>query len=243
MAWLLATALVMALVAAGLAMWARQRLAQVESGVCEEAGRALTKEELRRAVLQSLVDCRVNQINVFSGYNSGRIVVAGIVRNPEETNVFKLMEKAVQSDTRTFEENFGLEEIAPRKDRFDISSLQEPFMLAGYETSAQGTADFYVSTDVREANFNGQLSLYRMLLGYGKYYFYVPYTVFGKRCCDKSFPREKREYTYRSIAQAAIRRSKLPKEVVPVSNCGKLLTERENDTGFNFHQLVYLKEN
>ncbi|MDR0672067.1 MAG: hypothetical protein LBF93_00085, partial [Zoogloeaceae bacterium] len=63
--WLSVTVTV--LVVAGSAMWARQRLAQVESGVCEEAGRALTKEELRRAVLQSLVDYRIGNANRWCG--------------------------------------------------------------------------------------------------------------------------------------------------------------------------------
>jgi hypothetical protein len=205
-------------------------------------------------VLQSLVDYRIGNANRWCGITRSCVIRVSINRNPEETDIIKLIERAVQSDTRTFEENFALEEIAPidiypRKDPFDISALKEPFTLASYgkeryqDKPGSGTVSFHVSTDVQEAHFNGQLSLYRRLLGYGNHYFYVPYTLFGNRCCDKGVPRKEREKSYAFISGSIAEKSKLPKEVVPVSNCGGLLTEREQDTGMHLHQLVYLKEN
>ena len=201
----------------------------------------LTKEELRRAVLQSLVNYRVDNAYIAHGRKrNDHSAVVGIARNLE-TDIVKLMEKAVQNDIRTFEENFGLEEIAPKEGRFDISSLQEPFILAVYYPDAQGIVGFYVSSHVQETDYNGQLSLYRRLLGYGKYYFYAPLITLIQECCDKNIPIEKRAMAYESSLRSLSRKSKLPKKVVPVSNCGKLLTERERDTGLNFHQPVFLK--
>jgi hypothetical protein len=236
------------LVVIGLTGGAWYRLAQIESGVCEKVGRVLTKWELRRAVLQNLVDLEIGNVNRACGITSSCIGKVGIARNPEELDVVKLIGKAVQSDKKTFVENFGLELITPidirrRNNLFDISSIKEPFILAGYSEypkPGSGMAYFYVSTHVQEAYFDSQLSLYRRLLGYGKYYFYIPRVLFGKSCCDKSVPREEREDSYKSSLRTINRISKLPKEVVPVSNCGKLLTEREKDTGLRLHQLVYL---
>jgi hypothetical protein len=239
------------LVTAGLVVvGVRYRLEKVESGVCEKAGRVLTKEELRRAVLQSLVDHEIGIANRVCGITRSCTDRVGIVRNPEELAVTKLIEKAVQSDTRTFMENFGLEEIAPgvtpRKEPFDISLLKEPFILMAYDKYSRepgsGMARFYVSTDVQEARFSERLSLYRRLLGYSKYYFYIPRTIFGKSCCDKSVPREKREASYKGFGEVERHLSKFPHpKVVPVSNCGELLTKREQDTGLHLPQPVFLK--
>jgi hypothetical protein len=225
------------LVTAGLVVvgvW--YRLEKVESGVCEKAGRVLTEEELRRAVLQSLVDLEVDRTNIL--YRHDRNLSAGIISNLEFTDFIKLMEKAVQSDTGMFEENFGLKKIAPKKGPFDISSLQEPFILMEDHLKADGVAGFYVSSHVQKASYNGRLSLGKRLFGYGKYYFHIPFFTFIAKCCGKRFSREERADAYEfSYDSRAIN----PKEVVPVSNCGDLLTEREQDTGLYLSQPVFLK--
>jgi hypothetical protein len=236
--------LVLVAVLIGGSVW--YRLEKVESGVCEKAGRVLTKEELRRAVLQSLVDLEVDRTNILYRRNRNFGVSTGIIRNQEYTDLMKLMEKAVQSDTGTFEENFGLEKIAPREGRFDIFSLKEPFILGEYDKYSHnpgiGMAGFYVSTDVQEVRFSERLSVYRRLSGYGKYYFYIPRTIFGKSCCDKSVPREKREAYYKEFLGVERHLSKFPHpKVVPISNCGELLTKREKDTGLHLPQPVFLK--
>jgi hypothetical protein len=235
------------LVTAGLvAVGVWYRLEKVESGVCEKAGRVLTEEELRRAVLQSLVDLEVGRVNRACGITRSCIVRIGIVRNPEELDITKFMEKAVQNDTKTFVENFGLEEIAPigdkpRKEPFDISFIKESFILIQYGKKADGVAGFYVSSHVQKASYNGRLSLDKRLFGYGKYYFYIPFFTFMEKCCDKRFSREKRERAYAFHLWVLSKEAELPKDVVPVSNCGDLLTEREQDTGLYLSQPVFLK--
>jgi hypothetical protein len=225
----------------GLVAGVWNRLEKVESGVCEEAGRVLTKVELRQAVLQSLVDYTVDNTNILYGPNTHIAGEIGIIRNHEFSDFIELMWKAAQSDTRTFEENFGLEKIAFRKGPFDISSLRDPFVLMRYDPETDGVAGFYASSLIWEAGYNRRLSLYRKLLGYGKYYFHVPHFAFLVKCCDKKFPRKKREDVYASNFRSIAERYEFPRDVVPVSNCGKLLTERENDTGLHLYQLVYLE--
>ncbi|MDR3054116.1 MAG: hypothetical protein LBU53_01755 [Zoogloeaceae bacterium] len=237
------------LVAASVSLFVQWRLSQVSAGVCVKQGRVLSEEELRQAVLQSLVDYEVENASIYNyGTESSRTLHVGIIRNPEEQSVPKLMEQAFLGE-KSFKENFGIEDIYQD---FDWKELKVPFILIKYISGSQGIAGLYITTEIQRIDNPEQIdtlsnkykpNLYEQLQGYGKYYFRILEVAIQQDCCGNEVPMEKKEEIYKS--SLSILNSSLslatPRYITPVSNCGELLTFQGQGTVFNFHSITWIQ--
>jgi hypothetical protein len=232
-----------------LALFVTVQLSLGNAGVCVNQGRVLSEAELRQAVLQSLMNIEIENQNIYKRVHHAGKARIGVVRNPSEPDVLKLMERTVHSD-KTFEENFGIEEIALGIQEFDVGQLREPFMLANYTSESAGGAAFYVSTEIQQINNpeqikklrnNSKLNLYERIQGFGKYYFHIPRTFIDRGCCDSRIPEKKRGELYYSTLKVLNWSSKNPKLITHVSNCGELLTFNEEDSGLNLQSITWIQ--
>ena len=231
-----------------LVLFVTVQLSLNRAGVCVNQGRVLSEVELRQAVLQSLVTIEIENRNIYErimGHRSSSPI--GIIRNPRELDVLKLMEESVHSD-KTFKMNFKIEEITPE---FDVERLEEPFMLVNYDDSKyDGTAVFYVSSEIQQIDRPEQikklknkytLSLFERLQGFGEYYFHIPQTFSDRGCCDNRVPKNKRKEIYLGSLRSINLDLKKPKRFVLVSNCGELLTFREKDTNLDLQSIIWIQ--
>jgi hypothetical protein len=227
-----------------LSMFFLWRVHQGKSDICVENGRILNPGELRQAVLQNLVNIEVEATNVQEGlFNAGTEWV-GIVRVPEEaprdsTEVYikKIMEKAYKNDL-SFEDNFSIEVIAPSENGFDVSRLEEPFMLVRYSTRPHGSATFYMSTDVRAAvpSWQPKTSLFERFRGFGNHYFLIKRIFINRECCDnRDYGRKREKYLddkrkdYMASLENFDRGIAVHDNFVMISNCGDIRTEKSED--------------
>jgi hypothetical protein len=238
-------------------------LSQVDAGVCMREGRVLDKEELRKAALQSFLDTEIKNSGIWyyevSRYNSR----VGIIENPDETDIWKLMNRAYLRDG-TFNENFGIKEFAPREN-VHVADFTEPFIFSFYQYQPNGLSIFYVSTeiqivenpDVKNFILAGKpkseqqyvLSTYERFAGFGKHYFRFMDVVLNKGCCGNEIPMgwsrerqlENKEETYR---RNMAYRDRYPREeFLPVSNCGDILTSSNSQSFFTTYNAKWLRLN
>jgi hypothetical protein len=245
--------LVLVAALAGGSLW--YRLSQVEAGVCIREGRVLGKEELRQAVLQSFQDIRMKNVSTVyyevTNYSS-RI---GIIKNPEETDVWKLVDLAYLRD-KPFNENFGITELMPGAD-IRIADLEEPFIFVSYDYQPNGRSVFYVSTEIQlvenpdvrkfrkvftdfaEPRKEYELSIYKRLSGFGKYYFRFQDFFVDKSCCGNEIPkgwtREQQLKEKENARQQYLMHRDLftHESFLPVSNCGDLLTSHSTTSSIS----------
>ncbi|MDR1228218.1 MAG: hypothetical protein LBK55_04240 [Azoarcus sp.] len=218
-------------------------------GMCLKAGRVLSADELRQAVLMDLV---VNEIEDLFAYNwreGGDYFLVGINSPVQETDIQKIINTSFNNG-KSLEENFGLKIILKgrKKENYTSHDMIEPFTLMAYSLYG-GDATVYLSSDVQEMAFAKldagsqsdvprKITAYRRLLGYGNHYFDIPSFSFDRKCCDnrdqndKDYMEEKQQAydlaieTFRKMATIE---DYPPKFYAIVSNCGDILRTRHGN--------------
>jgi hypothetical protein len=227
-------------------------------GVCLKAGRVLSEEELRKAVLINTV----NNVLELAFHNNLKIdnddfwINVAINSPAQETDLQKLID-ASYSNGKSIEKNFGLTTLLEGRNKgiFSSSQLFEPFILMTYEHRADGNVTFFVSSYVSEVLFSyldakhkeaaiREMTVYKKLLGYGNHYFhfYPPplFLSFRRECCDNKGQDskdylDKKQAAYKealfSIAEdAATRSATFSSTIATVSNCGDILMAAKHNT-------------
>ncbi|MDR2093432.1 MAG: hypothetical protein LBP58_09000 [Azoarcus sp.] len=223
-------------------------------GVCLKAGRILSEEELREAVLVNIVNSEIETAfhgNWKGGHDRNWV---GIGSPIQESDLRRLIDKSYNSD-KSIEENLGLEVLLEgrNKGKYKIlvsKHLTEPFILVNYEPIQNGRMVFFSSENAQGVSFDDlnaeykeiakrEMTLYRKLLGYGNYYFhfYTPsFITLERECCDnrnkdgKDYLKKKREAYERavlSITTHAKIRNLVP-TIAAVSNCGNIWMTKDN---------------
>ncbi|MDR1229352.1 MAG: hypothetical protein LBK55_10140 [Azoarcus sp.] len=227
-------------------------------GMCLRAGRVLSADELRLAVL---TDLATNEIEDHFAYNleeGGDYFWAGINSPAQETNIQKIINTSFNNG-KSFEENFGLRAILKgrKKESYTSHDMAEPFLLAVYSPLTRGSVTVYLSSDVQkidsaklgtgsQANKPLEITAYKRLLGYGNHYFNIPFLIFGRECCDNRdqddegyMERKQQAYdlvtaTFKSMATIE---GYFQNPSAIVSNCGDILRTKGGDIlwlGSNF---------
>ncbi|MDU9395142.1 hypothetical protein ACWKWZ_04250 [Metapseudomonas otitidis] len=218
------------------------RIVQNDSGLCIAQNRVLGPEEHRQAFLRSLI--RLDAINsqrhddLFRSQENR----TGIIHNPPALDLKALMER-MQGNEKTFEENFAIEPVAPRRPQFNAASVREPFVLVSYRAAADGTATFTDSRliSVREkadvVQEFGRPSLYERFRGFGNTYYSMTYSFVDIACCDSTpYGRSRAEVlagnraAYLETLATMARGIATHTRTATVSNCGELLTQ-DSDNG------------
>lgn len=240
---LLAAALTVVLVLLlSLAAYALNRVHRVDDGVCMALDRALSPEEHRQAFLRSLVRLATENSRIHDEYLGGQKLKAGTIRNPPRYDFPKLMEAFSHND-RSFEANFSIELIAPRRPGFDPRGLHEPFVLVSYRKDDSGGAAFMDTRRIDRLDpaaaeqLDYSPSLYERFRGFGRHFYRVSYTFLDTGCCDSAHAGEPRpDYLARKRReywewQESFDRGLVDHQwSVAASNCGEVLTE-EDETG------------
>jgi hypothetical protein len=223
-------------------------------GVCLKAGRVLSEEELRKAVLADIIndDIKIAFHDNWEGGHDRRWV--GINSPAHETDLEKIID-ASYNNGKSIEENFGLRVLVKGRNNrtyetFTRDQVFEPFILMIYDVTSGGEAIAFISSNIWEIPFkdlNAEqreaekriITKYKRLLGYGNHYFYFyEYTFsFDRSCCDnrgqeyKDYLEDKKEsydLVKNSLKQRAAIPSYIPPVVAAVSNCGTLLMAKKN---------------
>lgn len=217
------------------------RITQNDSGLCLAANRVLSPEQHRQALLRNLI--RLDALNSQRHDDLFRTQAdrTGIIRNPPVLDFKALMER-MQGNEKTFEENFTIEPVAPRR-QFNAASVREPFVLVSYRAAADGIATFTDSRlIVARAKADvvqefGQPSLYERFRGFGNTYYSVTYSFVGIACCDSTpYGRPRAEVlagnraAYQETLATMARGIATHTRTATVSNCGELLTQ-DSDNG------------
>jgi hypothetical protein len=227
----------------------------------------LSKEELRQAVLQSFMNIEIKNFSTiyFNGSKHSRIRI-GIIRNAKETDIWKLVDQAYLRD-KPFNENFSIEELVPRAD-IQVAYLEEPYIFVSYDYDPNGTAVFYASTEIQPVEnpdvrkfrkvFTGfkeprkeyELSIYKRLSGFGKYYFRFLDAFVDKSCCGNEIPEgwthERQLKEKENAHHKLMHRDQFTHErFLPISNCGDILTSRSSNSGISldYPEWLWLDKN
>ncbi|MDR1228229.1 MAG: hypothetical protein LBK55_04300 [Azoarcus sp.] len=213
-------------------------------GMCLKAGRILSADELRQAVLMDLVTGEIEHLFAYNWEEGGDYFWVGINSPAQETDIQKIINNSFNNG-KSFEENFGLKVILKgrKKENYTFSDMKEPFMLAVYSPQSSGDAGVYLSSDVQEiafakldaisqADVPRKITAYRRLLGYGNHYFNISFFSFGRKCCDNRDQgdedyMEKKQQAY-NLATDTFRNMATIEDYFPefyaiVSNCGDIL--------------------
>jgi len=218
-------------------------------GVCLKAGRVLSKEELRKAVLASLVNDRIERAFQYNRENGD--VVLGINSPSQVIDLQDLREliEASYNNEKSFEENFGLKILlngrAQKKyNRFRPEQVREPFIVVTFEPNKNGDYAAIFFSNHREIMFSDlkpeiqdvakkKMTWYNKFLGYGNHYFvFSPsFHIIEYQCCDNRnsndseyFQRKKTSYD-RSVEMV----DSFESTVRATSNCGTFLLSKYGD--------------
>jgi len=214
-------------------------------GVCLKTGRVLSKEELRKAVLASLVNDRIEGAFQYNR-ESGNVVV-GINSPAQETDLRKLIEFSYNNG-KSFEENFGLKILlngrAQKKYKpFRPDQVREPFYVVAFEPKRNSYATFSFSNH-RKVAFSDlkpeiqdvakkKMTWYNTFLGYGNHYlvFSPAFYIIERKCCDN---RNSNDEDYLQEKKASFdrlvkRRYEVRQTIHATSNCGTFLLSKYGD--------------
>ncbi|WP_148304331.1 hypothetical protein ACSC9U_09315 [Pseudomonas solani] len=240
---LLAAALAVALVPLlSLAAYSLYRVQRLDGGICMAVDRALSTEEHRQALLRNLVRLAMENSRTHDEYLGGQKLKTGVIRNPPRYDFPALMEAFSHND-RSFEANFSIEPIAPRRPGFDPRSLHEPYVLVSYRKDDSGSASLLDTRRVERldpvatAKLDYSPSLYERFRGFGRHFYRVSYTFLDTDCCDSAHAGEPHpDYLARKRREYWEWRESFDRGLVDhqwsvaASNCGEVLTE-EDETG------------
>ena len=137
--WFYSAAIIVAglFLALAAAVFFMSRVSQARAGMCPDTGTVLSEQELRRAVIKNLINNQVEISRLREHINNNGASRVGVIREPREHDVRKLIVSALGSE-KTFEENLSIEEIAQTER--DAKPVEEPFILVSYETYRYGSA-------------------------------------------------------------------------------------------------------
>ncbi len=241
----------LAILAASL--FVMHRLSQNADGVCVDSGRVFSESELRQAVIRNLIQIDVDNANRQKDLFN-EIFRTGIVKSPPKTVIRNLLDEFFDNG-KSFEENFSIEVIAPGNRGFDLDTLQEPFLLIGYGTMRRDGAAIMASTDIHKIENSERLqkqhtySLYERYRGFGKHFYRMKRTLIEKDCCDNNnHGRSEEEYladkrtAYIGSKNSFDRNLAVLELIAQVSNCGAILTFKEEDTGFDLTSIQWIRE-
>jgi hypothetical protein len=223
-------------------------------GVCLKAGRVLSEEELRKAVLTDMVN-RAIKTAFWDNWESGNDRYwVGINSPAQETDLRKLIDTSYNNG-KSIEENFGLKILLEGRNHGKYETvtpnqLIEPFILMVYELGSGGSALTFISSNAEKVSFQylterhkriikPKIGKYEMLLGYGNHFFRFgpPFlTTFSRECCDnrdqdsKDYLEKKREAYENSLlsTRSQPEMMDLIPAIVAISNCGDILTTKDN---------------
>jgi len=215
-------------------------------GVCLKAGRVLSKEELRKAVLANLVNDKIERSFQYNR-ESGNVVVG--INSPSQVIDLQDLRKLIEisyNNGKSFEENFGLKILlngrAQKKyNPFRPDQVREPFFAVTFEPNKNsGYATIFFSNH-REIAFSDlkpeiqemakkKMTWYNKFLGYGNHYFvFLPsFKIFERECCDnrnsndEDYLQRKNESFDRSIRMEI----SIGQTIHATSNCGTFLLSK-----------------
>lgn len=220
------------------------RIIQNDSRLCIAENRVLSPEEHRQTFLRNMIILSAASSQRHDDVFRTQERRVGIIRNPPMLD-FNVLMRHMQGNRKTFEGNFDIEVVAPRRPSFDAGHVREPFVLVSYRAVVDGTATFtdsrlIVSREkadvVREF---GQPSLYERFLGFGNTYYRVTYSFVDIACCDSTpYGRTHEQVLAGNRAAYLETLATMAKGIathtrtVTVSNCGEILTQdSENGLG------------
>ncbi|MDR2031305.1 MAG: hypothetical protein LBP86_03395 [Azoarcus sp.] len=223
-------------------------------GVCLKAGRILSKEELRKAILMNVINGEIENIFRYNGTRGNGLFFVGISSPALETDLRKIIDVSYING-KSIENNFGLNILLKgnKKEKYKtltVDQILEPLIFITYETSPSGDIIFFSSIDMQEIPFldldakhkamaESEMSISKRLLGYGNHYFYFrtpSFITFKRACCDnrdqdsESYLEEKQK-AYNDAISSIARHAEIRESVstiAVVSNCGNFLTTKDN---------------
>ncbi|MFD1216104.1 hypothetical protein [Microbulbifer celer] len=213
------------------------RLSQVDAGICPAEGRVLSDDELRKAMLRSLVLTDVKAANKrLRETDRGWQVGIGPDITTEE---LKRIAKESLNNEKSFEGNFSIEIVAPEKDSFDVSLVPEKFTLFTYFDYKDELAAIFFSESaekIKESNWllkSFDIGFLDRYSGFGNHYYGLYRVFISKDCCDnRTYYRESEVYRKDSVdaylwTLKNIDKQKMRgKDIIAVSNCGDVLTRK-----------------
>ncbi|MEJ2693584.1 MAG: hypothetical protein P8166_11140 [Candidatus Thiodiazotropha sp.] len=223
-------------VAIALSIHIKLRIAKNAEGICIAENRVLSSEEHRQAFLRNLVQLSINNSNIHDGIHRTEALRTGIIRDTRQLDLRALV-KAYYNNGKSFEENFSIEMVAPREHGFDITQLDEPFVLVNYHANRIDISTFTPSSSVIKADARQEIkekyspSLYEKYRGFGNNYYKIKYTFIGRGCCDnRLFHRSQKEYleekrrSYNETISSFDLGFATHTDIAIASNCGAILT-------------------
>jgi hypothetical protein len=219
-------------------------------GMCLKAGRVLSADELRQAMLAGLVTSETEHLFAYNWEKGRDYFWAGINSPAQETDIQKIIDTSFNNG-KSFEENFGLKVFLKgrEKENYAFHDMKEPFLFVLYSPRSSGDAGVYWSSDVQEIAFTEldavsqadvprKITTYRRLLGYGNHYFNISFFSFDRKCCDNRDQNdkdymEKKQQAYDLLtarfARMAASGDTFPSITAIVSNCGDILRTKEGN--------------
>ena len=211
-----------------------------------KAGRVLSENELRKAVLANIVNHRIKQTSQYN-HEWKQDSVIGINSPAQETNLQKLIE-ASYNNGKSFEENFGLNKILlnertqKKYDTLNSDELREPFLAINFDTRRRGYATIFISDHINKIVFSDlkpelkeaakeKMTWYNELLGYGNHYFDSDssFRIIRRECCDNRNSDDE-DYLHRKkeAYDISLNKHKVT-HILAVSNCGDILLSKNGE--------------
>jgi len=215
-------------------------------GVCLKTGRVLSKEELRKAVLASLVNDKIERAFQYNREIGDEVVG---INSPSQVIDLQDLRKLIEvsyNNEKSFEENFGLKILLngrtqKKYNRFRPEQVREPFIVVTFAPNKNsGYATIFFSNH-REIMFSDlkpeiqemakkKMTWYNKFLGYGSHYFvFSPsFHTIEYKCCDNrnsnesDYLQRKKESFDRSIGMEI----SIGQTIHATSNCGTFLLSK-----------------
>lgn len=220
------------------------RITQNDSRLCIAENRVLSPEEHRQAFLRNMIALSAASSQRHDDVFRTQEHRVGIIHNPPMLD-FNVLMGEMLGNRKTFEENFDIEVVAPRRPNFDTRRVREPFVLVSYRAAVDDTATFTDSRHIvpREkvdvVREFGQPSLYERFFGFGNTYYRVTYSFVYIACCDSTPYGRTREQVLAGNRAAYLETLTIMAKGIAthtrtatVSNCGEILMQdSENGLG------------
>ncbi|SFD14339.1 hypothetical protein SAMN05660479_03276 [Microbulbifer thermotolerans] len=229
------------------------RFSQVDAGICPAEGRILSGDELRKRMLKDFVRVHVDFTDIYYRILRSGSWRVGISPDLSRVDVKRLIRESYGNE-KSFEENFSIDVIAPSelvvtyKESLSIDFPKKHFSLVFFTDDKSGLARFISTKSVYEIENDDdykkryKISLFDRYRGFGKHFYSLKSLIIHKDCCDNKFYRQTiREYmknkreAYRDTVEEFDRGVAFHSQVVAVSNCGNVMTEKvENGLNLDF---------
>lgn len=222
-------------------------------GFCFSKGSILSDKQLRQEARQSLMNFIVEESKSKAADGWPRGYRVGVIYGSSNIDFVGDMSRSLENKF-SIEENFHMDTLFDGDNDDYLSSVDvaKPMTIVDINNSGPGGggSTYFIDArdmllDERREIFTTKLSLVDKLLGYGRHFYILKSVSVETHCCDAPFSysdnvnyQEEKERSWRNTLSSLALGTVSWIDVVPVSNCGNVLTARNENNPR--HHVVYV---